>query len=139
MNDIISASVIQSSEENEIIVYQPDETLTLQVRVEDETVWLSQAQIIELINSSKANISEHIKHIFNSGELTKEATVRKYRTVRQEGNRKEELDGIPTVAKFATVQTEGNRTVTRNIEYYNLDVIISICWNICKFAERIEY
>ena len=84
MNDIISASVIQSSEENEIIVYQPDETLTLQVRVEDETVWLSQAQIIELFNSSKANISEHIKHIFNSGELTKEATVRKYRTVRQE-------------------------------------------------------
>lgn len=139
MNDIISASVIQSSEENEIIVYQPDETLTLQVRVEDETVWLSQAQIIELFNSSKANISEHIKHIFNSGELTKEATVRKYRTVRQEGNRKEELDGIPTVAKFATVQTEGNRTVTRNIEYYNLHVIISICWNICKFAERIEY
>ena len=108
MNDIISASVIQSSEENEIIVYQPDETLTLQVRVEDETVWLSQAQIIELFNSSKANISEHIKHIFNSGELTKEATVRKYRTVRQ----------------------EGNRSVTRIIDYFNLDVIISVGYRV---------
>ena len=87
MDEIISPSLIPSSEENEIIVYKPDETLALQVRVEDETVWLSQAQIVELFNSSKANISEHLKHIFDSGELMKDVTVRKFRTVRQEGNR----------------------------------------------------
>ncbi|MDE7363583.1 MAG: hypothetical protein K2N27_01655, partial [Ruminococcus sp.] len=75
MNENITTSFSPSSQENEIILYQPDETLALQVRVEDETVWLSQAQIVELFNSSKANISEHLKHIFNSGELSKDATV----------------------------------------------------------------
>ena len=67
MNENITTSFSPSSQENEIILYQPDETLALQVRVEDETVWLSQAQIVELFSSSKANISEHLKHIFNSG------------------------------------------------------------------------
>lgn len=108
MDEIISPSLIPSSEENEIIVYKPDETLALQVRVEDETVWLSQAQIVELFNSSKANISEHLKHIFDSGELMKDATVRKFRTVRQ----------------------EGNRSVARMIEYFNLDVIISVGYRV---------
>ena len=93
---------------NEIIIYQPDETLRLDVMVEDESVWLSQAQIVELFNSSKANISEHLKHIFVSGELSKEATVRKFRIVRQ----------------------EGNRSVTRNIEFFNLDVIISVGYRV---------
>ncbi len=99
---------MESIRENEIIIYQPDETLALDVRVEDESVWLSQAQIVELFNSSKANISEHLKHIFDSGELAKEATVRKFRTVRQ----------------------EGNRSVTRNIEFFNLDVIISVGYRV---------
>lgn len=93
---------------NEIIIYQPDETLALDVRVEDESVWLTQAQIVNLFNSSKANISEHLKHIFTSGELTKEATVRKFRTVRQEGNRR----------------------VNREIEFFNLDVIISVGYRV---------
>ena len=108
MNENINTSFSPSSQENEIILYQPDETLALQVRVEDETVWLSQAQIVELFNSSKANISEHLKHIFNSGELSKDATVRKFRTVRQ----------------------EGNRSVTRTIEFFNLDVIISVGYRV---------
>lgn len=89
---------------NEIIIYQPDETLKLDVRVEEESVWLSQSQIVVLFNSSKANISEHLKHIFESGELTREATVRKFRTVRR----------------------EGTRSVVRVIEFFNLDVIISV-------------
>ena len=75
------------AESNEIVLYKPDETLALDVRVEDETVWLTQAQIVELFSSSKANISEHLKHIFESGELDRMSTVRKFRTVRQEGNR----------------------------------------------------
>ena len=78
------------------------------MRVEDESVWLTQSQIVELFDSSKANISEHLKHIFDSGELAKDATVRKFRTVRQ----------------------EGNRSVTRNIEFFNLDVIISVGYRV---------
>ncbi len=93
---------------NEIILYQPSDTLTLDVRVEDESVWLTQAQIVELFASSKANISEHLKHIFESGELLKDATVRKFRTVRQ----------------------EGNRSVTRTLEFFNLDVIISVGYRV---------
>ena len=83
-------------------------TLTLDVRVEDESVWLTQTQIVELFGSSKANISEHLKHIFESGELLKDATVRKFRTVRQ----------------------EGNRSVTRTLEFFNLDVIISVGYRV---------
>ena len=79
---------LQLAETNKIVLYKPDETLTLDVRVEDETVWLTQAQIVELFTSSKANISEHLKHIFESGELDRMSTVRKFRTVRQEGNRR---------------------------------------------------
>ncbi len=93
---------------NEIIIYQPDETLKLDVRVEEESVWLSQSQIVVLFSSSKANISEHLKHIFESGELTREATVRKFRTVRR----------------------EGTRSVVRVIEFFNLDVIISVGYRV---------
>ena len=99
---------MEHKQDNEIIIYQLDETLSLDVRVEDESVWLSQAQIVELFDSSKANISEHLKHIFDSGELAKCSTVRKFRTVRQ----------------------EGNRSVTRNIEFFNLDVIISVGYRV---------
>lgn len=99
---------MESQNQNEIILFEPDQTLKLEVRVEDETVWLSQAQIVELFASSKANVSEHIKHIFDTGELSKESTVRKFRTVRNEGLRK----------------------VTRNIDFYNLDVIISVGYRV---------
>ena len=99
---------METNNENEIILYQPDDTLALDVRVEDESVWLTQAQIVELFDSSKANISEHLKHIFQSGELNREATVRKFRTVRQ----------------------EGNRAVTRTLEFFNLDVIISVGYRV---------
>ena len=73
---------------NEIILYQPNDLSTkIEVRVDEETIWLTQAQIVTLFESSKANISEHIKYIFQTGELNKEATVRKIRTVQKEGNR----------------------------------------------------
>lgn len=94
--------------ENEIILYQPDNSISLEVRVEDETVWLTQAQMTELFASSKSNISEHLRNIFETEELSKEATVRKFRTVRK----------------------EGNRLVSRNLEYFNLDVIISLGFRV---------
>ena len=93
----------------EIIVYQSDDGLTrVDVRFEGDSVWLTQAQLIELYHSSKSNISEHIKHIFEDGELSEEATVRNFRTV----------------------QKEGNRQVTRDIIHYNLDMIIAIGYRV---------
>jgi len=94
---------------NEIILYQPDNlSEKLEVRIEDDTIWLTQAQIVSLFDSSKANISEHIKHIFQTHELDKNSTVRIFRTVRK----------------------EGNRNVSRNLTYYNLDMIISIGYRV---------
>ena len=65
----------------EIVMYQTDETIKLEVRVENETVWLTQQQLVELFKSSKGNISDHIKNIYEQGELRKSSTVRKIRTV----------------------------------------------------------
>ena len=94
---------------DEIIIYQEDEQSTkLEVRIEAETIWLTQAQIVSLFDSSKANISEHIKHIFQTKELKEQATVRKFRTV----------------------QIEGGRTVNRIITHFNLDMIISIGYRV---------
>ncbi len=104
----IVGNEVSVKEKNQIILYQPNDTISLEVRLEDETVWLSQAQIVTLFNSTKSNISEHIKHIYTDKELEKESTVRFFRTVQQ----------------------EGNRTITRNIAYYNLDAIISIGFRV---------
>ena len=68
-------------QQGEIILYQPDESVRMEVRIEDETVWLTQAQIVELFQSSKANISEHLKNIYKSEELIQSSTVRNFRTV----------------------------------------------------------
>ena len=90
----------------EIIIYQTDDGLTkLDVKMENETVWLTQAQLVELYQSSKANVSEHIAHIFEEGELTKEAVVRKFRTTASDGK-------------------------NYNVLYYNLDMIISLGYRI---------
>ena len=78
------------------------------VKLEDESVWLTQAQMVELFQASKQNVSLHINNIFKEGELQKIATVKEY----------------------LTVQKEGNRFVKRKIEYYNLDVIISVGYRI---------
>ena len=82
-------------QQGEIILYQPDESVRMEVRIEDETVWLTQAQIVELFQSSKANISEHLKNIYKSEELIQSSTVRNFRTVRQEGNRCDYISRIP--------------------------------------------
>ena len=66
---------------SEIIIYQSEDGLThIDVRIEDDTVWLTQAQLVELYQTSKANISEHIKHIFEDGELDEDSVVRNFRT-----------------------------------------------------------
>ena len=96
-------------QKSQILIYRTEDgKIKLDVRFEDETVWLTQAMIAELFQSSKANVSEHIANIFAEGELSPEATVRKFRTVRQ----------------------EGSRQVARELEFYNLDLIISVGYRI---------
>ena len=93
----------------EIIMYQTDDGISkINVNMYDETVWLSLDQMAELFQRDKSTISRHIKNVFEDGELIRESTV----------------------AKFATVQNEGERLVERNIEYYNLDVIISVGYRV---------
>lgn len=88
----------------DIIIYQTDDGLTkVDVRVENETVWLSQQQMAELFDTTKQNISLHIKKIFEEEELYENSTVK----------------------EFLTVQKEGNRKVERKVKYYNLDMILS--------------
>ena len=95
--------------DNKIVIYQTEDGKTqLDVKLENETVWLTQAQLVQLFDSSKANVSEHIKHIYEDGELAADSTVRKFRTV----------------------QTEGKRQVGRNVTYYNLDLIISLGYRV---------
>ena len=95
--------------DNKIVIYQTEDGRTqLDVKLENETVWLTQAQLVQLFGSSKANVSEHIKHIYEDGELDADSTVRKFRTV----------------------QTEGKRQVGRNVTYYNLDLIISLGYRV---------
>jgi hypothetical protein len=72
---------------DEIVLYQPDESVQLEVRVQDETVWLSQQQMAELFESTKQNISLHINNIYKEGELQRSATVKEYLTVQNEGGR----------------------------------------------------
>ena len=82
---------IDMENQGEIILYQPDEVGELEVRFEDETVWLTQAQIAELFGTEVPAISKHIRNIIRSEEFEKEATVSKMETVRLEGSRKGEL------------------------------------------------
>ena len=73
-----------NANENQIVVYQPNETVRLDVRLENETVWLTQAQLCELFGVVKSNVSYHLKNIFGTNELDYRATVQKIRTVRLE-------------------------------------------------------
>jgi len=102
--------VVPAAEKNEIIVYQPEGgEFHIEVRVENETVWLTQAQMAELFSTSRTNIVEHIGHIYEENELDLESTCRKFRQV----------------------QIEGSRRVKRQIPY-NLDMIPRrSVWKIC--------
>ena len=91
---------------NEIVIFE-NQNVKLEVNMKDETVWLSLDQMATLFDRDKSVISRHIKNAFE-----------------------EELDRSSTVAKFATVQKEGTREITRNIDYYNLDVIISVGYRV---------
>lgn len=94
---------------NQIVIYQSEElTQYIEVIVNDDTVWLNRQQIATLFGRDIKTIGKHINNVFREGEL----------------------DKFSTVAKFATVQVEGGRRVKRDVEYYNLDVIISVGYRV---------
>ena len=96
-------------EENKIIIYQSEDGQTqIDVRLENDTVWLTQAQMVELFQTTKQNVSLHVGNVFKEGELEQKSTVK----------------------EFLTVQTEGKRAVSRTVKYYNLDVIISVGYRV---------
>ena len=97
-----------TSLQGELVIYQANDDVKIEVVLNEDMVWLSQSQIVQLFQSSKANISEHIKSIYQQNELDKDSTIRNFRTIR----------------------VEGNREVLRNITYYNLDVIISVGFRV---------
>jgi len=97
------------SHKSEIILYQTEDgQVKLEVRLQNETVWLTQQMLAELLQTTVPNISMHIRNIYVEGELTPEATIKKFLTVRQ----------------------EGNRAVRRELDYYNLDMIISVGYRV---------
>ncbi len=104
------------SDDNRFLIYTDDsQGVRVEARLEDDNIWLTQRQLVELFQTAKSTVSEHIKNIYADGELLPEATVRKIRTVQQ----------------------EGNREVSRELEYYNLDMIISLGYRInSKIATR---
>ena len=91
----------------EVVLYQPDESVKLEVRIEEETVWLTQLQMTELFDTTKQNISLHINNIFRDGELEKNMVVKEYLTTTQHG---------------AII----GKTQQKRVTLYNLDVIISV-------------
>jgi predicted XRE-type DNA-binding protein len=96
------------SNTGEIVMYQPDETIRLEVRMEGETVWLNQAQMAELFGTKRQAITKHLQNIYECDELNKKATS----------------------SILELVRKEGNRTVKRKVEYYNLDAIISVGFRV---------
>ncbi|WP_282135747.1 RhuM family protein [Seonamhaeicola maritimus] len=97
------------SKKDQIVIFKPEGVnASIEVQIHDETVWLNRNQLAELFGRDIKTIGKHINNVFKEGELTKEATV----------------------AKYATVQKEGDREVTRDVEHYNLDVIISVGYRV---------
>ena len=103
---ILYLDKVNMIDKSEIIIYQTDDGLTkIDVRLDEDTVWLTQAEMVELFQSSKSNISEHIKHIFEERELSETSVVRKFRTTAADGK-------------------------SYNTTFYNLDVIISVGYRV---------
>ncbi|MGP1369123.1 MAG: virulence RhuM family protein [Treponema sp.] len=100
---------MENENKGNIVIYQSNDGLTkIDVKFEDETVWLTQQQMAELYKTSRTNVVEHIKHIYEEGELDESSTCRNFRQV----------------------QTEGKRQVTRELPFYNLDMIISLGYRV---------
>ena len=103
-----NSSEVMSDPQNQIVVYQPDKTVRLEVRLENETVWLTQAQMATLFGCSTDNVGLHLKNIYACGELDRNSTAE----------------------ESSVVQVEGRRKVSRRVSFYNLDAIISVGYRV---------
>ena len=99
----------------EIVLYQPDDSISIEVRINQDTVWLNRQQLAMLFDRDVKTIGKHINNAL-----------------------KEELSEVATIAKFATVQVEGSRIVNRTMEYYNLDMVLSVGYRV-KSDRGIKY
>ena len=115
--------------ENQIVVYQPDETMRLDVRLENETVWLNRHQMAQLFGRDVKTIGKHIANALTEELAVSVVTPDSATTLDSQNS---------TVAKFATVQHEGERKVVRQVEYYSLDVILSVGYRV-KSAQGILF
>ena len=120
MNDKVEKNEVTAGE---IVLYQPDESITMEVRLDaaHDTVWLNRQQMAELFERDVKTIGKHINNALQE-ELAVDSVGAK--------NAKSQSRENPTIAKFATVQREGDRTVTRQVEYYNLDMILSVGYRV---------
>ena len=116
--------------ESQIVLYQPDDSIRLEVKIDagNETVWLNRNQIAELFGRDVKTIGKHINNALRE-ELATE-TETNVSDVNKQNN--------PTVAKFATVQIEGGREVTRQVEYYNLDTILSVGYRVNRHLVALQ-
>ena len=113
--------------QSQVLLYQaPDGRTRLEVRMQDETVWLTQAQMAELFQTTQQNVSLHIRNIYEEGELTPEATHKESLSVQPKG----QVQPSATAREFLIVRQEGSRQVSRSVEHYNLDVIISVGYRV---------
>lgn len=121
---------------NEIVLYQPNEQFQLEVRVQDETVWLNRNQMALLFDRDVKTIGKHINNALRE-ELA--PTIAKNATTQSSvNNTTPDEEQNPTVAKFAIVQKEGDRDVVRQVEYYSLEVILSVGYRV-KSSRGIEF
>jgi hypothetical protein len=117
------------SGKGQFLVYEAEDgRVKIDVRLEDETVWLTQQLMADLFQTTKQNIGQHLKNIFSEGELLEDPVVRKFFTTATDGKKYKtnfyNMDA--TLRKFRIVQKEGQRNVTRIVGFYNLDMIISV-------------
>ena len=103
-----NTTLIPNTSNSEIVIYQPDDIIRLEVRMHEETVWLTQAQMAWLFDTTPQNITIHIHNLYKEEELAKSATCK----------------------DFLQVQHEGGRAIQRRIKFYNLDVIISVGYRV---------
>ncbi len=116
-------------DDSQIVLYQPDESIRLEVKLDQDTVWLNRQQMAQLFGRDVKTIGKHINNALRE-ELAPEATDANFATTERLNN--------PTIAKFAIVQNEGGRLVTRQVEYYNLDVILSVGYRV-KSSRGIQF
>ena len=116
-----NSKIQATTDKSQIVLYQPDESIRLEVKLDQDTVWLNRQQMAQLFGRDIKTIGKHINNALHE-ELASDPTDANFATIENSKN--------PTVAKFAIVQKEGGRLVTRQVEFYSLDVVLSVGYRV---------